>query len=32
MHRDIYGKEKDIDEYISNVHLVGRGPKGPKSK
>lgn len=28
MRRDIYGKEKDIDEYISNVHLVGRGPKG----
>lgn len=27
MRRDIYGKEKDIDEYISTVHLVGRGPK-----
>jgi len=27
MRRDIYGKEKNIDEYISNVHLVGRGPR-----
>jgi hypothetical protein len=28
MRRDIYGKEKDIDKYISTVHLVGRGQKG----
>ena len=27
MRRDIYGNEKDIDRFISNVHLVGRGPK-----
>ena len=24
---DIYGKEKDIDKYISSVHLVGRGSR-----
>ena len=28
MRRDIYGKERNIDEYISTVHLVGRGSKG----
>jgi hypothetical protein len=27
MRRDIYGEEKGVDEYISGVHLVGRGPK-----
>ena len=30
MRRDIHGKERDIDEYISNVHLVGRGPKNKR--
>ncbi|MEW6042377.1 MAG: hypothetical protein AB1633_12735 [Elusimicrobiota bacterium] len=26
MRQDIYGKESNIDMYISDVHLVGKGP------
>ncbi len=27
MRQDIFGKEKNIEKYLANVHLVGRGPK-----
>ncbi len=30
MREDIFGKEKYIDEYISQVHLVGKAPKRSK--
>jgi hypothetical protein len=30
MREDIYGKEKNIDKYISQVHLVGKAPKRQK--
>jgi hypothetical protein len=29
MREDIFGKEKNIDKYISQVHLVGKAPKRP---
>lgn len=29
MREDIFGKEKDIDNYLSQVHLVGKAPKNP---
>jgi len=29
MREDIFEKEKDIEQYISQVHLVGRAPKKP---
>jgi hypothetical protein len=29
MREDIFDKEKDIDKYISKVHLVGKAPKRP---
>ena len=30
MREDIFGKEKNIDKYISQVHLVGKAPKRQK--
>jgi len=29
MRQDIFGKEKNIDNFISQVHLVGKAPKRP---
>jgi hypothetical protein len=29
MREDIFGKEKNIDKYISQVHLVGKAPRRP---
>ncbi len=27
MRQDLFGKEKNIDTFISDVHLVGGGPR-----
>ena len=31
MRQDIFGKEKNIDDYISQVHLVGKAPEKPEN-